>query len=290
MNGSVPAGSVVSHCTLVGGSIVRLASRCFNLSSSLRRRSRCLRASAICCRSRRLPFQGAGQVPTRFEEPVGNQHRVRQRGDQVSAFVAPRSCSTRLCPIDLGDRLVIQLPQNLEAPIGSGRVCPIRSQQRLHDPWEQIRVNARVAVELKLKRAIVQTVQSVGSDRRFSLWRVWRHVSWAVSRERRTRIRVPRTGWSEAGGRFKIRAGWLGALPIGLLHDSGVRDSTKKPATIHDTTADGKLLPETAQGLRPRVFSGLPNRVPCTAPRGRAPPSTRRHRTLRQSSRSNVRL
>ena len=124
---------------------------------------------------RRLPFQGAGQVPTRLQEPVGNQHRVRQRGDQVSVRRrSPRSCSTRLCPIDLGDRLVIQLPQNLEAPIGPGRVCPIRSQQRLHDPWEQIRVNARVAVELKLKRAIVQTVQSVGSDRRFSLWRVWR--------------------------------------------------------------------------------------------------------------------
>lgn len=39
------------------------------------------------------------------------------------------------------------------------------------------------------------------SDRRFSLWRVWRHVSSAVSRERRTRIRVPRTGRGrEAGG------------------------------------------------------------------------------------------
>ena len=124
--------------------------------------------------------RGARRQPAPRSSTRRSSQRARRR--------APRSCSTRLCPIDLGDGLVIQLPQNLEAPIGPGRLCPIRSQQGLHDPWEQIRVNTRVAVELKLKRAIVQTVQSVGGATDVFHCGEWRHVSWAVSRERRTRI------------------------------------------------------------------------------------------------------
>ena len=68
------------------------------------------------------------------------------------------SSSTRLLLIDFGDRFVIKLPDNLEAPITRARVCPVPSQHSLHGPWKQVRVNAGVAIELELKHPIVQSV------------------------------------------------------------------------------------------------------------------------------------
>jgi hypothetical protein len=49
------------------------------------------------------------------------------------------SCSARMCPIDLGNRFVIKLPDDLERLLPLVWLRPVPLKDRADDPWEQVR-------------------------------------------------------------------------------------------------------------------------------------------------------
>jgi SpoVK/Ycf46/Vps4 family AAA+-type ATPase len=97
---------------------------------------------------------GASRVRDLFER--GKKHAFCIVFIDETDAVGRRSRSAPMCPIKLGDRFVIKLPENLDSLTARIRRRAVRVQHRRHCSQKHVRICRRIAIEFELKETFVE--------------------------------------------------------------------------------------------------------------------------------------